>query len=191
MDYVSKLIKSNKTVFTYQDLSILLWIKSRNSIKSLLARYVDSWLLRNVHAGIYVLPKYNEFELATKIKKNSYISFESVLKPAWVIFQDYWNKIFLASDKTGQKDSDWLVFEYRKLRDDILYNQLWIEHKWQYAIATPERALCDRLYISKNYYFDNIEHLNFIKLREIAQIYNKRVILSVNKMIDDFEHTNA
>lgn len=191
MNYISKILKSNKTVFTYQDLGILLWIKSRNSIKSLLARYVDSWLMINVHAGIYVLPKYNEFELATKIKKNSYISFESVLKPAWVIFQDYWNKIFLASDKTWQKESDWLVFEYRKLRDDILYNQLWIEHKWQYAIATPERALCDRLYISKNYYFDNIEHLNFSKLREISQIYNKRVILSVNKMIDDFEHTNA
>lgn len=191
MDYISKLIKSNKTVFTYQDLGILLWIKSRNSIKSLLARYVASWLLRNVYGGIYVLPKYNEFEFATKVKKNSYISFESVLKTAWVIFQDYWNKIFLASDKTGQKNSDWLNFEYRKIRDDILYNQLWIEHKWQYAIATPERALCDRLYISKNYYFDNIEHLNFSKLKEIAQIYNKRVVLSINKMIDDFEHTNA
>lgn len=191
MNYISKLIQSKKTVFTYQDLGILLWIKSRNTIKSLLARYVDNWLLRNIYAWIYVLPNYNEYELATKIKKNSYISFETVLKPAWVIFQDYWNKIFLASDKTWEKISDWLNFEYRKLRYDILYNQLWIEHKWQYAIATPERALCDRLYISKNYFFDNIEHLNFVKLREIAQIYNKRVFLSVNKMIDDFEHANA
>ena len=191
MNYISKLIQSKKTVFTYQDLGILLWIKSRNTIKSLLARYVDNWLLRNIYAWIYVLPNYNEYELATKIKKNSYISFETVLKPAWVIFQDYWNKIFLASDKTWEKISDWLNFEYRKLRYDILYNQLWIEHNWQYAIATPERALCDRLYISKNYFFDNIEHLNFVKLREIAQIYNKRVFLSVNKMIDDFEHANA
>lgn len=80
-----------------------------------MARYVDSWLLRNVYAWIYVLPNYNEYELATKIKKNSYISFESVLKPAWVIFQDYWNKIFLASDKTCEKESDWFTFEYSRL----------------------------------------------------------------------------
>ena len=191
MNYVSELISSNKTVFTYSDIAVLFWIDSRDTIKSILSRYVKSWILKNIYSWIYVLPKYDEFELATKIKTNSYVSFESVLKPAWVIFQHYWDSIFLASDKSWEKIVNWLTIKYSKLKDEILYNQLWIEHKWQYAIATPDRAFCDRLYLSRYFYFDSIEFLNFSKLREISKIYNKRLYLAVNKMIDDFERKNA
>jgi len=188
MNHISKLIQSKKTVFTYKDLEILLWIKNRNTIKSLLARYVSSWIIEKKYQWIYVLPQYNIFEFATKVKKDSYISFETVLKDEWIIFQNYWDKIFLASDKVWSKNIWWYTFEYRKIKDSILHNPLWLIQKWQYAIACPERAVCDRLYLSANYYFDNIEHLNFIKLKEISKIYNKRVILSINKLIDDFEH---
>ena len=54
-------------------------------------------------------------------------------------------------------------------------------------IASTERAICDRLYLSKNYYFDNLENIDFEKLEEISQIYNKRVILYVKKLIKNVE----
>jgi hypothetical protein len=50
-------------------------------------------------------------------------------------------------------------------------------------IASAERAVCDRIYLSKNYYFDDISHLDLIKLEKISKIYNKRVILEVNNLI--------
>ncbi|MDP3381306.1 MAG: hypothetical protein Q8S84_07580 [bacterium] len=50
-------------------------------------------------------------------------------------------------------------------------------------IASKERAVCDRIYLSKNYYFDNLESINLEKLEEISQIYNKRVILEIKKLI--------
>jgi hypothetical protein len=48
--------------------------------------------------------------------------------------------------------------------------------------ASVERALCDRLYLTKNYHFDNLEHINWENLEEISQIYNKRVILAIKKL---------
>jgi hypothetical protein len=54
-------------------------------------------------------------------------------------------------------------------------------------IATPERAICDRLYLSPNYYFDNLENIDKEKLLEISQIYNKRVILEIKKLLKNAE----
>ncbi|MFA5421154.1 MAG: hypothetical protein WC280_04010, partial [Patescibacteria group bacterium] len=43
-------------------------------------------------------------------------------------------------------------------------------------IATKERAFLDRIYISKDYYFDYLDILNWDKVFEILPIYrNKRV----------------
>jgi hypothetical protein len=56
------------------------------------------------------------FELATKLRKNSYISFETVLKQEWIIFQDYGNTIFLASDNTINKETSENKFKYLKLK---------------------------------------------------------------------------
>jgi len=50
-------------------------------------------------------------------------------------------------------------------------------------IASAERAICDRLYLSPNYYFDNLEAIDKEKLQEISLIYNKRVILEINNLI--------
>jgi hypothetical protein len=50
-----------------------------------------------------------------------------------------------------------------------LLNPLWIENKWKFYIASPERAICDKIYLNKNYYFDNLKSINLDKLRQIAQ----------------------
>ena len=39
------------------------------------------------------------------------------------------------------------------------------------------------LILTKNYYFDNLDFVDFEKLEEISQIYNKRVILEIKKII--------
>jgi hypothetical protein len=55
-------------------------------------------------------------------------------------------------------------------------------------IASSERAICDRVYISGEYYFDNLASINTDKLKKIASIYNKRVALYINTLIKDAQH---
>jgi len=52
-----------------------------------------------------------------------------------------------------------------------------------YAIASAERALCDRVYLTPGYYFDNLRSINRDKVEEIASIYNnKRLLLEIKKL---------
>ena len=183
MKYFDKILNSWKTVFTYDDISILLSIENKNTIKSFINRLVKSWIIKSGFKWIYTLHKYDIYEFASKLKKDSYISFETVLKQNWIIFQDYSNTIFLSSNNSLSKQIDKMYFKYNKIKDSILYNPLWIINKWTYLIASPERAICDRLYLSSNYYFDNLENIDKQKLSDISQIYNKRVILEVKKLL--------
>ncbi len=180
-----KLLKTKKSVFTVNDLKNILDTKKENTIRNYLSRAKKRWFIENLYYWIWKITgrDLNIYEFACKIKKKSYISFETVLKETWVIFQYYWNTIFLASDNSIEKQALWKVFKFCKIKDSILINPLWVEHKWNYSIASKERAICDRLYLNHNYYFDNIDSVDFDKLSEIAKIYNKRVILEVNNLI--------
>jgi len=172
-----KLIKSKKTVFTVDDLKKILDTTNSASIRNYLSRAKEKWLVEQVYYGIWKLVDrdIDIFELACKLNKKSYISFETVLKKHWAIFQ-YYETIFLASDKSIEKIALNTTFKTIKFKNDILLNPIWIDHKQTYSIASLERAICDRIYISPKYYFDNLSWVNWEKLEEISQIYNKRVI---------------
>ncbi len=185
MNNIWKLLQSKKTVFTYQNLQSILWIQNRDTLKSFLERQIKAWILIRPYKWIYALQDFDIFEFATKIKTQSYISFETVLKKEWIIFQDYWKTIFLASDNSIEKKAFWYTFKCLKVKDNILYNPIWLINKWWYFIATKERAICDRLYLSQNYYFDNLEWINKEKLLEISQIYSQRVFLHVKQLIEN------
>lgn len=128
---------------------------------------------------MYTLKKYERFELGTKLKKNSYVSFESVLRQGGIIFQEYGEEVFLASDNTLKKEVDGVRYTYRKIRNDILHNPLGIVRQGAYLIASKERAICDRLYLTPQYHFDSLDGIDMEKLKELSQIYNKRVIDTV------------
>lgn len=185
MKHLDKLLNTQKTVFSYDDVSLLLWVHNRDTLKSFFARWKKEWVLYNISKWLYTLYHYDQLELASKLRQNSYISFETILKKEWVIFQDYAQTIFLASDNTITKNLDGISFVYLKLKHSILTNPLWIINKWSYMMASKERAICDRLYLSVGYYFDCLDWVDFKLLQSIAQIYNKRVVLSVQKMIQD------
>ena len=96
-DYILDLMRSKKTIFTFKDL-ILLWGESDvGFVKKKINRYVKAGKMNAVRKGIYSKDKnYDKYELATRIYTPSYISFETVLREAGVIFQHY-NAIFVAS----------------------------------------------------------------------------------------------
>ena len=184
MKNLQKIIKTWKTVFSINDLQKILWYKNTQSVRNFVLRWTKNWFFKKCQNWIYCLENVNIFELANKLKTISYVSLETVLKQKGVIFQDYWNTIFSVSNRNLEKESLWYKFLYFKIKDDILLNPLGLENHWTYVIATKERAICDKLYLNKNYYFDNLDFIDKEKLYQISQIYPKYVILEVKKILD-------
>jgi len=185
MNNYTKLLHSWKTVFLKWDIMNILKFNTNMALDKFVYRAKKTWLLDNIFYWIYVFKNYNIFEFACKLKKKSYISLETVLKKEGIVFQ-YYETIFLISDNSLEKKVLWKTFKFNKIKNDILLNPLWLSNEWNYLIASKERAICDRIYLSKNYYFDDLSNIDFEKLIEIWQIYNKRVILEVNKLVKQY-----
>lgn len=182
-DYILDLMRSEKTVLTFKDV-VLLWGESDvNFIKKKIHRYVKAGKLYSIRRGVYAKDKnYDKYELATKIYTPSYVSLETVLAAAGVIFQFY-GQVFVMSYKTTEIECDGHKYAYRKIKDSILTNTAGIETRQNYSIASPERAFLDVVYLNKDYHFDNLSTLNWEKVYELLSIYggNERMTKMVKK----------
>lgn len=170
-------MRSKNTVFTFKDVALLWGESDFNFVKKKIHRYVMAGKMFSIRKGVYVKDKgYDPLELAVKIYTPSYISFETVLAKAGVIFQFY-ESIFVASYLTREIECDGRIYEYKKVKDAILTNHAGIEVKENYWIASAERAFLDVLYLNKDYHFDNLSALNWDKVFEILPIYggNRRM----------------
>ena len=180
--YLKKLVKTNKTVFSVVDLQQLFSLNDENYTRVVISRMVKKGELKRIYRGIYAYKaEYNYWELANKIKTPSYVSLESVLVEAGVVFQDYGQIIFSVSNNTVVKTAPERDFHYQQIKTEILSNPQGIEFG-QVMQASPERAICDRLYLTPGYYFDNLESINKDKLIHLAKIYNKRVFQEVKNL---------
>lgn len=173
---LSKILRTKNTVFTFKDISLLWRETDANLAKRRISYYVKTGKLYPIRRGIYAKDKnYDQFELATKIYTPSYISFETVLAKAGIIFQ-YYEQIFIASYLSREITIDDKKYTYKKIKDSILTNNLGIEIKDNYSLATLERAFLDAIYLYKDYHFDNLSLLNRQKVFEIVPIYNRKTM---------------
>lgn len=189
-EYLDALLRSPKTIFSTKD-AALLWGEERElTVSARLNKYVIAGKLVRVRRGLYAKDKnYDKFELATKIYTPSYISFETVLAKAGVVFQFY-GQIFVASYVTREINADGRIYSYKRVRDLILTNPSGVETKDSYHIAFPERAFLDIVYSSKGYHFDNLSPLNWEKVFEILPIYkNKSMEKRVKKYHGGYRST--
>lgn len=182
--YLSDLVKSKQAVFSSTDLRKIWKINDPKYLKVVASRLAKKGQLQRLKRGIYVInDKYDIFELANKLKTPSYISLETVLAKENIIFQDYSQAIFSISNNSISKKAIGKDFVYSKIADEILSNPLGVEFQGQAYVASPERALCDRIYLSPNYYFDNFRPLKLEKLEEISKIYNQRTQKEVKRIL--------
>ena len=63
---------------------------------------------------------------------------------------------------------------YKRLRNEILLNNLGIEKKDNYFIASKERAFTDAVYLYRDYHFDNLSILNWDLVLELSKIYKNK-----------------
>jgi predicted transcriptional regulator of viral defense system len=170
-NFLKRLLRSEQTVFSFKELLLTFRTDDSKSLKAKLNYYVKKGDLYRIRRGLYAKDvNYNRLELATKILIPSYISFETVLRSAGVIFQ-YYSQIFVASYQTKNIVCDGKTYSFRTIKPTILTNSLGIELREHYSIATPERAFLDVVYLNPEYHFDNFEPLDWNKVYEIVPIY--------------------
>ena len=149
-----------------------------------IARAIEKNYLQSIQRGLYELAdtKVDPLELAGKLKKNSYISFETVLAQAGVIFQ-WHDAIISASDRSFETETNYGKFAYKKLPLHVLLDKSGIINAGNYFIASAERALCDKIYKDGLNYFDDLNGLDKEKVLEISKLYkNKRLEKNINQL---------
>jgi hypothetical protein len=176
--FIKSILRSTRTVFTFKDL-LLMWDGiAVDTARKRVNYYVQTGNLYPVRRGIYAKDKnYDRLELATKIFTPAYISFETVLGSAGITFQ-YYSQIFVASYQTKEIIADGQKFVFKTLNGSLLTNSAGVENKENYAMAVPERAFLDVIYLSRDYHFDNLSLINWDKVNELLPIYGKNKNMS-------------
>lgn len=185
---ILSILRSTATVFTFKELLLASAEDLPQLLKRRLSYYVHKGELYAIRRGLYAKDKqYNRLELATKILTPSYVSFETVLLEAGIIFQHH-KTIFVASYQTKEIECDGTIYSFRKIKDSILMNRAGIENREYYSIASKERAFLDVLYLNKDYHFDNLAPLDFDKVFALLSIYNnKRMTKAVHSYFKAFQ----
>jgi hypothetical protein len=187
-EYLEILLRSPQTIFSTKDASLLWRENDATLVSDRLKKYVKVGKLIRVRRGFYAKDeKYNRFELATRIYTPSYISFETVLNRTGINFQ-YYGNIFVASYINRVITVAEQKINFVRMKEYVLSNTAGIVHTDGYAVATKERAFLDRLYVSKEYHFDNMTHLDWVKVFEIVPIYhNRRLEKKVKEYFESYE----
>lgn len=182
------LYSSKNTVFTTKGISLILGETNLNRLKSKINYFVKKKILINIRRGLYA--KNNDYEIleaANKIFTPSYISLETILQRSGVVFQDYGKTIFVLSYQTREIKLGSYTISFKKIKDEILANSLGIRQESGYAIASVERAFLDKIYLSKNYYFDNLGPVDWDKAKVLLKIYqNKSMERRFKQYVKDF-----
>ncbi len=174
-DVLFTIYNNNRTVYTFSNIALLTGESNAAKLSNKLNYYVHSGKLLNPRKGIYAKNNYNPEELACLLYTPSYISLEYVLQKAGVIFQ-YDEKITAVSYLSRTVEIDKNVYQYRKIKNEILIDMSGIIRSNNLNIASPERAFLDVMYLNASYYFDNINSLNKNIIYELLPVYNSKIL---------------
>lgn len=166
------ILGSPKSVFTLQSLMMLTECSDTKKLTKSLHYYAKNGKLLNPRKGVYAKLKYDEQEMACSLFRPSYISLEYVLGRAGVVFQ--WDDtVTNVSYLSREVDVDGKTYRFRKINPEIWVGMEGIEQRDGVAMATPEKAFLDTVYLSAgNCYFDNLRPLSVKKINELLPFFN-------------------
>lgn len=170
------ILRSPRTVFTVQSLMMQTANNDSARLTKSLHYYANEGKIKNPRRGIYTKLKYNVEEMACSLFRPSYISLEYVLQRAGIVFQ--WdNTVTSVSYLSRTVDVDGSVYQYRKIAPELWIGLEGIEQRDNVAIATPERAFLDMVYLSAgNCYFDNLRPLSVQRIRSLLPLYRSNIL---------------
>ena len=181
MTFISQInqLSKKQTVFSTHDLKVAFNVKDSKQIYNLTSHAVKQGYLHKIAKGFFAIDEhYSKLEFANKYRQPSYISLYTVLQQADIIFQHY-QAIYAISRRSETVVTDNQKYIYRKIKDEILLNPQGIVITNNISIATPERAICDLLYLYGEMYFDNLRNINWSLLQQInKKVYFNRPIIT-------------
>jgi predicted transcriptional regulator of viral defense system len=185
---ILNILRSKSSVFSFKEIFLVSGESNPALLRRRLSYYVQKGELYAIRRGLYAKDKnYDRRELATKIFTPSYVSFETILLEAGIIFQ-YYSTIFVATYQTKDIVCDGQSYSFRKIKNTILTNRAGLENRGNYFAASKERAFLDVLYLNKDYHFDNLSALDFDKVVALLPIYNnKRMVRKVHAHFKAFK----
>lgn len=175
IDFREAIFKSSRSVFRLRDIGMLTDVKDADNLKAAVNYYAARGVIRNIRKGIYVKDGYSVEELACRIYTPSYISLETVLVRAGVIFQ-YASAVTAVSYLSRAISVDGNEISYHKIKDFVLVDNRGIQQQGSVNVAMPERAFLDRLYLGKNYYFDNLGPLDRRIIDQLLPAYRCKAL---------------
>lgn len=158
------------TVFRVADVAMMTGETDGTRLVQRLRYGVSKGYLVSPCNGIYAKKNYSFEELACKLYIPSYISLETVLQKAGVIFQ-YTSEITMVSYLSRTIEVGGKTIKYKKIKNEIIVDMRGI-NRGEINEATPERAFLDTLYLNSHYHFDNPAVLNRNEIQSLLSIYN-------------------
>lgn len=168
------ILESTRTVFTVQSLMMLTGCADSGRLTKSLHYYASEGKIRNPRKGIYTKQQYDVQEMACCMFWPSYISLDYVLQRAGVVFQ--WNDtITCVSYLSRLVEVDGRQYQYRKISPEHWIGLEGIEQQDNVAIATPEKAFLDMVYLSAgNCSFDNLRPLSVKQVCGLLPLYHSK-----------------
>jgi hypothetical protein len=171
--------RTKQTVFTLPEIILLTDEYQGQKLYSALKYAVKTKNIIRISKGIYAFNKdYNKQEFANKFRSPSYISLYTVLQESGIVFQPY-SSIYAISNRYEEAEIDDQKYIYRKIKNDFLLNPIGLILKDNVYKATPERAICDKIYLDGDEYFDNLRQINWNLLKTINhEVYQNNSVIS-------------
>ena len=167
--------KLSQNVFSLAELMLLYPNIKYINLKRRINNLVKTGKLLSPTRGIYAKDDYKLVELACKIYTPSYVSLETILAKSGVIFQKY-DSVFVISHISRNLSVGMNKIIYKRLRNEILLNNLEIKKIGECFEATKERAFTDAIYLYRDYHFDNLSGLDWNIVLELSKIYKSKAM---------------
>lgn len=171
MTFIQELskVRGFQTVLSLPEISyITKYIEEQ--LYSALKYAVKSKHLIRISKGLYAFDiSYSKQEYANKLRSPSYISLYTILQEHNIVFQPY-SSIFSIANRSEVLQNDGQHYVYRKIKDSFLFQTFGIESLNGTFKAKPERALCDKIYLDHEEYFDNLRAIDWNLMTSINQI---------------------
>ena len=174
---IELLIESDQRVFSIEDFGSIWSENDYIKVKALARYYANKHKIFRVKSGLYsIIQKPDILEVAQHLITPSYISYHTALSIHGINFQFY-SDIHCMAMRNREIEVQGQKIIYHQIKSDILFNPVGIVMQNGYSLASPERAICDSLYLSPGIGFDNLNKIDIIELFKIAQIYNNKSLI--------------
>ncbi len=191
---------SNQPFIEIRNASLLLK-EPLTKVKVQFSRFVASEKLIKLRNGIYLFNNayrksiVNSLALSSIILQPSYISMEKALEAHGLIPENVYAITALTTKRANKFYNVFGKYEYRHIQKRLFFGYDVVGDTFSYYMATPEKALLDYLYVNKIFLtnevlvelrLQNLNVLDFVKLKEFASIFNKKNIYVAVERIEAF-----